>query len=669
MVCMDSGCSISVTPSLDDFEAPPFRGDFGTMQSVQGTAKIQAFGFVRWRVTDTKGSSHILRCPAYYIPEANLRLMSPQDYARFHGWKGDDGCFHGHDRKMWIKLALVDAKDIRTLDAPVSKIDNLPYFDATLDNCKDGSTTQCSCKSNCARCNNAQLFDSALEASGFSMEVLNKTNENLTAAQKELLLDHQRLGHIGFEHLQSLYRDRELVCEFDGCSKTSGACLVPKHRGTGTCEIPLCLACQACKAKRRTAGTAHSKKDEDRDGILKADTLQPGERVFVDHYESDTRARLPNTRGREREHNQYKGGTIFHDAATGLIKVYHQVTFTAEETIKSKHRFEADVAQCGVTVQKYRTDNGRDFTSYKWEQELEQNKQTPTFSGVGAQHQNALAERSIQTVCNMARTMLLHLQIHWPDEYDTKLWGFALDYAVWLWNHTPCKDNGLAPIEIFCGTKTSCEYLRRAKVFGAPVYVLDHRLQNGNKIPKWKPRARRGMFLGFSPHHSSSVGLILNLQTGTISPQFHYIIDSKFTTVPGGLSGRSTSEITQDDLHIWLTSQWDTPEREFTLDDWDESIDGALPPTLWDEHPPPVDGHNLPDPDNPPGRHVTWDLPDDEDEGDYDFQTPPPRQTPPPPPPPDPDPTTTTSSQDPAEHFRFSYTITCGWDITWYPAS
>jgi hypothetical protein len=68
-------------------------------------------------------------------------------------------------------------------------------------------------------------------------------------------------------------------------------------------------------------------------------------------------------------------------------------------------------------------------------------------------------------------------------------------------------------------------------VWGCPVYVLDPTLQQGSKLPKWQPRSRRGIFVGFSPAHSSDVPLILNTQTGHISPQFHVVFDDNFSTV------------------------------------------------------------------------------------------------------------------------------------------
>jgi hypothetical protein len=63
------------------------------------------------------------------------------------------------------------------------------------------------------------------------------------------------------------------------------------------------------------------------------------------------------------------------------------------------------------------------------------------------------------------------------------------------------------------------------------MYVLDASLQDGKKIPKWNPQAHLGLFLGFSDLHSSLVPLVLNVDTGLISPQFHVIFDNKFETV------------------------------------------------------------------------------------------------------------------------------------------
>ena len=62
--------------------------------------------------------------------------------------------------------------------------------------------------------------------------------------------------------------------------------------------------------------------------------------------------------------------------------------------------------------------------------------------------------------------------------------------------------------------------------------MLDPKLQDDKKIPKWNRRSRRGQFLGFSDHHSSLVATIRNLATGYISPQFLVIHDDRFEMVP-----------------------------------------------------------------------------------------------------------------------------------------
>lgn len=74
--------------------------------------------------------------------------------------------------------------------------------------------------------------------------------------------------------------------------------------------------------------------------------------------------------------------------------------------------------------------------------------------------------------------------------------------------------------------------------FGCPVYVLDNELQSAHKINKWIERSRVGLYLGRSPHHARSVALVLNLQTGHVSPQFHVSFDPCFQTVKPTYGGQ-----------------------------------------------------------------------------------------------------------------------------------
>ena len=75
-------------------------------------------------------------------------------------------------------------------------------------------------------------------------------------------------------------------------------------------------------------------------------------------------------------------------------------------------------------------------------------------------------------------------------------WPFAMDYAVYLYNNMPKRDLKISPLELFTNTKLDHTHLRRTHVWGCPAYVLDPKLQDGHKLPKWSPRSRRGQFLG-----------------------------------------------------------------------------------------------------------------------------------------------------------------------------
>jgi hypothetical protein len=241
--------------------------------------------------------------------------------------------------------------------------------------------------------------------------------------------------------------------------------------------------------------------------------------------------------GKEPSKLKYHGGTIFVDHASSFIFLVNQTSLRVGETLLSKVAFERFAKTCGHKIRSFRADN-MPFSSKEFQADLVTKGQEITFSGVGAHHQNGVAERAIQTVTQWARSMLLHQALHWPDQTQLDLWPFALEHAVYLWNHLPRKDSLMAPVELFTGASfDNFEHIQRARVWGCPVYVLDPKLQDGHKIPKWDPRSRRGMFVGVSHAHSSNVGRILNLRTGNISPQYHVVYDYLFTTVPNAQSG------------------------------------------------------------------------------------------------------------------------------------
>jgi hypothetical protein len=187
-------------------------------------------------------------------------------------------------------------------------------------------------------------------------------------------------------------------------------------------------------------------------------------------------------------------------------------------------------------------------------------------SGVSAQFQNGAAENIIKIVVHTAHTLMRHASIRWPYVASKELWPMVVSHAGYMYNHTPKQESGLSPIEILTKTKSEHNALLTAHPWGCPVYVLNPKLREGQKIPKWDPRSKRGQYMGASPLHASTVGLIRNLQTGSITPQYHFVYDDFFETVHSG-EGEEPAE--WGDLIVFsrFQSDFDDPDYEPQLRD------------------------------------------------------------------------------------------------------
>ncbi len=87
------------------------------------------------------------------------------------------------------------------------------------------------------------------------------------------------------------------------------------------------------------------------------------------------------------------------------------------------------------------------------------------------------------------------------------------------------------PIESFTGTKVASSP-KHWHLFGCLAYILVQDLQIDTDIHhKWKSCLQVGMYLGCLPQHTRDISLVLNLDTGLVSPQFHIKLDSNFHTL------------------------------------------------------------------------------------------------------------------------------------------
>ena len=137
--------------------------------------------------------------------------------------------------------------------------------------------------------------------------------------------------------------------------------------------------------------------------------------------------------------------------------------------------------------------------------------------------------------------MLLHAISRWPKAINIHLWPYALRQASHVSNMIPDNIDGSSKLERFAQINIS-NRMKNFHTFGCPVYALHNDLQNNNgtRLSKWEPRARLGINLGFSPRHARSVSLVLNPETGLVSPQFHVKHDEFFETIKPGQGNDNT---------------------------------------------------------------------------------------------------------------------------------
>merc|ERR1712216_99255 len=113
------------------------------------------------------------------------------------------------------------------------------------------------------------------------------------------------------------------------------------------------------------------------------------------------------------------------------------------------------------------------------------------FSATYTPEQASDAERTNGVLLSCARTMLIAVRL------NKSYWGYALQYAGHIINCTgKVRLGGKSPFEMLTGQKPSWKYFR---VFGCRTWVFIPKAQR----KKWDPRAKLGIFVGFSDSASA----------------------------------------------------------------------------------------------------------------------------------------------------------------------
>jgi hypothetical protein len=110
-----------------------------------------------------------------------------------------------------------------------------------------------------------------------------------------------------------------------------------------------------------------------------------------------------------------------------------QESKTSAEACHSKCDYEKFARRYNVTIYSYHADNG-EFRSATFQKAIEKGKQKLNFSGINAQHQNGLVERSNGTLCAAARSISKHPISKWDKTITSELWPFAIQQAATIYN-------------------------------------------------------------------------------------------------------------------------------------------------------------------------------------------------------------------------------------------
>ena len=502
---IDPMASATISNNKDEFiNLRPLSKTY--LAGVGGKVPVEGQGTLCWTIEDDLGSLHNLEIRnAYYCSAAPLRLLCPQQWAaQREQTLGPD---HNtsfttkaqFSRLNWSTYSLTIPHDDKTnlplwRTAPsyhkVAMNVSTPIIPSEPAIVTDDEESDEDAEGTCENGQHKQIhfpFDQDARA----RQVIKDTHhvENLTNDQLELLRLHNKYGHISFKLLQNL----------------ASQGLIPKK--LGKCEKPTCPSCLYGKQTKRPWRTKASPMS-----IGGRKPSKPGECVSVDQMISKTPSLMAQVKGWLTK-KRYTAATVFADHASGLSYVHVTESTTAEETLEAKAAFEAYAADMGVTIKHYHADNGR-FAENAFMEHVKASGQSITFCGVGAHHQNGVAERRIRDLTEHSRTMLLHASHRWPKSINVHLWPYALRLAAHIRNHIPRETEGGTPIQDFSGSDVHNKVFHKHQhTFGCPVYVLDAPLQSGlGTKPKWSERSQVGAYLGHSSNHAQSVALVLNLK-------------------------------------------------------------------------------------------------------------------------------------------------------------
>ena len=300
-ILLDTACSIATTGYDKDFCGQLAYGRFGIIKTADGMAEIKGFGMVHWETMDANGNMALIKVPAYCIPTVKMCLLSPQNYTQYHAIDIEHA-YSGNANFMQLQIAMPahqPGKQTSTVmvHANICMGARLPFLAGSCHLPTSSKEHFKTCDSTTQMQRTSTSASSHPQSVCVSQNIYDTRNKNLSDAQWNLKLDHNRLGHVGFQRLQHLCAQERQLPEFDGVPSVTKPCLTAKDPKQITCPAPVCATCMAACMRKHPHGAKHSKPDPDLENILHSGDLKPGCIISVDQYESSVCGQLPSTRG------------------------------------------------------------------------------------------------------------------------------------------------------------------------------------------------------------------------------------------------------------------------------------------------------------------------------------------------------------------------------------
>jgi hypothetical protein len=181
-IVIDSGASVTITPILKDFVASIRPSNLTSLQDISARTNVEGEGTLCWTIRGALGQVRQLRTKAYYVTGAKIHLFSTQQY--FEESNNDILSLNKSGTKLGLNNGSI-------LLFPFQKDSRLPVM------ITDHHFKQRECpvagltfQETLAFTSNKYIFTRIADET---------TNQNISYAQKELLLWHHRLCHFDLQ--------------------------------------------------------------------------------------------------------------------------------------------------------------------------------------------------------------------------------------------------------------------------------------------------------------------------------------------------------------------------------------------------------------------------------------------------------------------------------------